>query len=144
MLEMFKMQPILLPIIALVLWTLVMQAWMVITRVPAISAAGIDAQAAERTADLADKLPKHVQFKADNYNHLMEQPTIFYAAALALAIAGMGTGLNLVCAWIYMVSRVAHSIVHATVNIVMIRFSLFAIGSAALVVMTVNGLIQML
>ncbi|MEX0943198.1 MAG: MAPEG family protein [Pseudomonadales bacterium] len=136
--------PILLPVVALVIWTLIMQAWMVVTRVPAMNAAHLDIQAAERTAELAEKLPPGVQWKADNYNHLMEQPTIFYALALALAIAGLGDGMNLVLAWTYMGLRVAHSIVHATINRVAYRFMLFALGTLSLVVMAVNAVIQML
>lgn len=136
--------PILLPIVALVVWTLIQQAWMVVTRLPAMNAAGLGPQSAERTSELGDKLPKHVQWKADNYNHLMEQPTIFYAVGLALAIAGLGSGLSLWCAWIYTVSRVIHSIVHSTVNIVNYRFLLFATGTLALLVMSVNGMIQLM
>ena len=85
MLEILKPEPILLPILVLVLWTLVMQTWMVVTRIPAMTAAKIGPREAERTASLGDKLPKHVQWKADNYNHLMEHPTIFYASTLAIA-----------------------------------------------------------
>lgn len=135
--------PILLPVVALVIWTLVMQGWMVVTRVPAMSAAHLDIQAAERTAELAGKLPHEVQWKADNYNHLMEQPTIFYALALALAIAGLGDGLNLILAWVYMGSRVVHSIVHATINKVAYRFMLFGLGTLALLVMAINAVIQL-
>lgn len=142
--DLLKPAPIILPVIALVLWTLVMQAWMVITRLPAMNAAGLDPQAAERTSDLAARLPGEVQWKADNYNHLMEQPTIFYALALALALAGLGTGLNLILAWIYVGARVVHSIVHATINIVLYRFSVFAIGTLALLVMGINGVIQLI
>lgn len=142
--DLLKPAPIILPVIVLVLWTLVMQAWMVITRLPAMNTAGLDPQAAERTSELAAKLPREVQWKADNYNHLMEQPTIFYALALALALAGLGTGLNLVLAWIYVAARVVHSIVHATINIVLYRFSLFAIGTLAVLVMAINGAIQLI
>jgi len=131
--------PILLPIIALVLWTLIVQVWMVATRLPAISAANLGHEAGERTSELAALLPRQVQWKADNYNHLMEQPTIFYATALALAVAGDGSGLNLTLAWLYVGSRVVHSVVHATVNKVMVRFMLFGFGSLMLVAMAVNG-----
>ncbi len=141
--EIFSSSSILLPVLVLVIWTLVMQSWMVLTRLPAMTAAKLDVQAAERTADLAAKLPRQVQWKADNYNHLLEQPTIFYAAALTLAIAGLGEGANLVLAWIYVASRVAHSIVHATINKVLVRFTLFGIGSLALLVMTVNGALKL-
>ena len=136
--------PILLPIIALVLWTLIMQGWMLLARIPAMTSLKIDISEAERTADLAAKLPKQVMWKADNYNHLMEQPTIFYAAALALALAGLGTDLNVILAWVYVGSRVVHSIVHSTTNNVPIRFGLFVIGPLALLVMAVNGAVALM
>lgn len=137
--SLFTPSPILLPVVALVLWTLVMMLWMVATRLPAMTAAGLDPQAAARTVELGAKLPVAVQSKADNYNHLMEQPTLFYAMALVLAMAGLGTGLNLVMAWVYVVSRVLHSLVQATINVVLVRFSLFGVGSIALAVMAING-----
>lgn len=140
---MFQAEPILLPVIALVLWTLIQQGWMVITRLPAMNAAGLSPQDAERTSELAARLPREVQWKADNYNHLMEQPTIFYAAALALGAAGLGDGLNLIMAWVYVVARVVHSVVQSTFNRVAVRFSVFAVGTLAILVMAVNGVIQL-
>ena len=133
--------PILLPILCLVLWSLVMLGWMVITRLPAIASASLGPDAGQRTADLGDQLPKEVQWKADNYNHLMEQPTVFYAAALAIALAGLGTGLNLYMAWVYTASRIVHSLVHATTNKVLLRFMIFLVGTIALAVMVVNTLV---
>lgn len=130
--------PILIPIIALVLWTLVVQVWAIAVRLPAIAAAKLGPEAGERTAELGAQLPKQVQWKADNYNHLMEQPTIFYATALVVALAGDGSGLNLILAWVYVGSRVIHSIVQGTSNKVMIRFLLFLFGSVALAIMAVN------
>ncbi len=144
MLENLSPQPILLPIITLVLWTLFMQFWMVVTRVPAMNKARIGAQEAERTIVLGDKLPKNVQWKADNYNHLMEHPTIFYAAALAIAMAGLGSGLNLILTWAYVSIRVMHSLVQVTINKVMLRFSLFVLSSMTLLVMTVNAAMGMI
>jgi len=144
MLDMLEPAPILLPVIGLVIWTLVMQGWMVVTRVPAISAAKLGPEAGQRTAELAAMLPKEVQWKADNYNHLMEQPTIFYAVALALAIAGMGDGLNMMLAWFYLGSRVVHSFVQSTTNNVTIRFSLFLLGTIAVLAMAINGVISLL
>lgn len=125
--------------VALVLWTFVMLGWMAATRVPAIAKARLPKDAGERTADLAIMLPKQIQWKADNYNHLMEQPTLFYALAGVMALADAGTGFNLVLAWIYVASRVVHSFVHATTNVVLVRFSIFAIGSLALLVMAVRA-----
>ncbi len=125
--------------VALVLWTFVMLGWMAATRLPAIAKTRLPKDAGERTADLARMLPKQIQWKADNYNHLMEQPTLFYALAGVMALAGAGTGFNLLIAWIYVASRVVHSLVHATTNVVLVRFSIFAIGSLSLLVMAVRA-----
>ncbi|HKI73171.1 MAG TPA: MAPEG family protein [Pseudomonadales bacterium] len=140
----FSQHQILTPIVVLVLWTLIMEIWMLATRMQAMNAAGLDPQAAARAIDLGPQLPDAAQFKADNYNHLMEQPTIFYALALALSIAGLGVGLNLACAWIYVGSRIAHSLVQATFNKVLVRFSLYLIGSIALAVMAVNAALKLM
>ena len=140
---MFDSSPILLPVLVLVLWSVVQLLWMVVTRLPAISAANLGDTAGQRTAELAEQLPQEVQWKADNYNHLMEQPTIFYATAIALAVAGLGSGLNLYLAWFYTGSRIVHSIVHSTTNNVLVRFSIFLLGTIALVVMAANGVWQL-
>ena len=133
---------ILLPILVLVIWSLIMLLWTAATRLPTSAKLGLGPESGERTADLAALLPKEVQWKADNYNHLMEQPTIFYATAIVLAIAGLGEGLNLYMAWFYVGSRIVHSIVHVTVNFVPVRFTVFLLGTVSLLVMAVNGTLQ--
>src|SRR5262249_62421540 len=84
-------------------------------------------------------LPASVRWKADNYNHLMEQPTIFYAVALSLAVLGEGSGLNATLAWAYVLSRVVHSLLQATVNKIEARFGLFVLSSLILIALTVNA-----
>jgi len=143
MASLLSTSPILLPIICLVIWTMAQMVWMAATRLPAIAAANLGPDSGQRTQELAAQLPKEVQWKADNYNHLLEQPTAFYACALALAIAGLGVGLNLYLAWGYVVIRVVHSIVQSTVNPVLFRFSLFLLSSMLLTVMAVNGAISL-
>ena len=136
--------PILLPILSLVIWTMVQMVWVLLTRLPAIAAAKLGPNAGQRTQELTTQLPKEVQWKADNYNHLLEQPTAFYACALALALAGLGDGLNLYLAWGYVAIRVVHSIVQSTTNPVLVRFSLFLLSSILLAVMAVNGAISLM
>jgi hypothetical protein len=129
--------PILAPVVALIAWTMVMWAWMYATRIPAIRAARmrLDPEA-PRGAQMAS-LPARVRWKADNYNHLMEQPTIFYPLALVLAGVGEGDGAPLVLAWIYVGLRVVHSIVQATWNKIEVRFAIFFLSSLALIGMIV-------
>src|SRR5882724_8424393 len=81
--------PILQPVITLVLWTLVMWLWLYATRIPAMVKGKIRPDNTLTGRELAAKLPPQVRWKADNYNHLMEQPTILYATALSLALLGV-------------------------------------------------------
>ena len=136
--------PILLPVMALVAWSLVMWLWMYVTRLPAMRKAEMKPDPNAPRGEQMSQLPPPVRWKADNYNHLMEQPTIFYAAGLALALMGQGDGLNLMLAWAYVGLRVVHSLVQALVNIIELRFVLFVLSTLPLIAMTWNGVVAML
>jgi hypothetical protein len=120
-----------------VLWSFVMEAWLYATRIPALRGQTLDPTVT--AADLNARIPPQVRWKADNYNHLMEQPTIFYATALALAVAGHGAGLNAWLAWGYVALRVVHSLVHATANIILVRFGVFMASSLVLAALAVRA-----
>ncbi len=128
---------ILQPVVALAAWTMLMWAWMYATRLPAMRAARLDPNALandpEMTLDRA--LPPQVQWKAHNYNHLHEAPTVFYAVAIVLAIVGAGDGYNAYLGWLYVALRVVHSLVQATINRVVLRFAIFAVSSLVLIVL---------
>jgi hypothetical protein len=134
--------PILAPVVALVAWTLVMLVWLAVARGRAFAQLGISWNTiprGARGASLDGKAPDEAQWPSHNYNHLMEQPTIFYAIALSLAMMGMGGGINHWLAWGYVALRVVHSIVQATVNIVAIRFTIFALATLCLLGLTVHA-----
>ena len=84
---------ILQPVVALLAWTMVMWVWMYATRIPAMNKAGIDAKnlVGGEGSSLRAHLPDTVSWKADNYNHLHEAPTLFYAVAIVLAIRATGS-----------------------------------------------------
>jgi hypothetical protein len=131
--------PILAPLLALVLWSFVMWAWLYATRIPAAIKNNVTYDPRRPAQEFHAQLPAQVRWKADNYNNLMEQPTLFYAVALALALLGAGGGLNVVLAWLYVSLRIAHSLVQATVNVLMIRFALFVAASVVLLVMSARA-----
>ena len=135
------MEMMLAPVVALVAWSLVMMAWMYAVRFPAMRRKGISLKGriGSKTGTLDGVVEDHVQWKAHNYNHLMEQPTVFYAVALALALMGRGDGTSLYLAWAYVGFRILHSLVQATTNVVLHRFVLFALASLALVGLTVHA-----
>ncbi|WP_264424261.1 MAPEG family protein [Novosphingobium sp. KCTC 2891] len=136
---------ILKPVVALAAWTMVMWVWMYATRIPAI---GKLPKPTEPGADqgwtgamLENLLPREIQWKAHNYNHLHEAPTVFYAVCIVLAIIGQGDGLNAKIAWAYVGLRVVHSIWQSTVNKVAGRFLLFALSSVALMALVLHAAI---
>ncbi|HEV2865785.1 MAG TPA: MAPEG family protein [Allosphingosinicella sp.] len=135
-------QPIVAPVIALVAWTLAMMIWMYAVRFPAMWRKGISlkGRVGSKTGSLDGVVEDRVQWKAHNYNHLMEQPTLFYAICFALvALGGGDVRINVALAWGYVAFRVAHSLVQATVNVVRWRFWFFIGASFCLLGLTIHA-----
>lgn len=132
--------PILAPIVVLVAWSMLIWLWMYATRIPAIGRAKMRLDPNAPRGEQMNQLPASVRWKADNYNHLMEQPTIFYAITLALALLGHGDGVNLALAWAYVGIRVVHTLVQVLINKIEVRFVLFVLSSFALIGLVVNAL----
>ncbi|PPJ58502.1 hypothetical protein CBER1_05623 [Cercospora berteroae] len=128
--------PLIKPLVTLAGWTFVMEAWMYATRIPAISKYNIDVNADKVANDFNTKVPMSIRQIADNYNHLHEQPTIFFAVALALAVVGDDHPNTVKAAWTYVGARIVHSIFQSTVNKVMVRFQLFLGSSIVLAGLT--------
>lgn len=129
------------PAVALVAWTLLMLLWMIGTRVPAMKKAGVQmgALVGGTGKDADGVLPASAQWKAHNYNHLMEQPTLFYAVVVVLALAGANDFPTRMAAWGYVTFRILHSVWQATVNRVQARFGLFAIATVLLILLAVRA-----
>jgi hypothetical protein len=132
-------QSMLQSILAMGLLTLAMFIWMYATRLPAFTKAKLDPQEAMHPGTYHDRIPSEVRRVADNYNHLFEAPTIFYAVTLAIVLLGLADPLHVMCAWAFVVLRVLHSIVQATANKVVVRFSLFALSWVAMGIMIVRA-----
>ena len=134
--------PILVPVVALVVWTLLIMTWMMVTRFAAMRRQGISLKGrvgGRGGTQLEGVVEDEVMWKAHNYMHLVEQPTLFYAIALVLAIGHAGGGYSEILAWAYVALRVAHSLVQTTVNIVAYRFLLWLLASLALVGLVVQA-----
>ena len=132
---------ILAPAAVLVLWSLIMLMWMMVTRFPAMSKAGIDLTKSEpggRGANLEGVLPASVSWKAHNFTHLMEQPTLFYATLVILALMGANAG-DVAIAWGYVALRIVHSLWQATVNTIPVRFTLFILSTICLLLLAIHA-----
>ncbi|HEY8538658.1 MAG TPA: MAPEG family protein [Steroidobacteraceae bacterium] len=130
------------PVLALICWTFVIWFWMYVTRLPAMRAARIDPAKIKRKEEL-DVLPVKVKQIADNYNHLHEQPTVFYALAIYSHVAGTADPINVWLAWAYVGIRIVHSLIQCTTNFVPVRFFVFVAGTLVLIVMTARNVLAL-
>ena len=105
------------PLITLVLWTFVMWAWLYATGIPVIRKNRIQLDPAQSKEAFNAQIPPQARWKADNYNHLLEQPTLFYAVTFSLVVLGASGTINTALAWGYVALRIAHSLVQATTNV---------------------------
>lgn len=129
------------PAAVLIGWTLIMLVWMAATRLPALRRIGglKNAKPGGRGQDLEGVVDDRINWKAHNYSHLVEQPTLFYAVSLIIALLGPNPTMVLV-AWIYVAIRIVHSLWQATVNVVSVRFLLFMLSTLALGVLAIRAL----
>lgn len=137
-------QSMLHSILAMGLLTLVMFLWMYATRLPAFSKARLDPQEAMHPGTYHARIPSEVRRVADNYNHLFEAPTLFYATVVSVVLLGLADSAHVIAAWLYVGLRVLHSLVQATINRVVLRFALFALSWAALGTMVIRAILQSL
>jgi len=131
------------PMVALILWTMLIWLWMYVTRIPAMNKAKIDSAnlVGAKGGDLDELLPPQVQWKAHNYNHLLTEPTLFYAICVVLILSRQDFGLNLTIAWAYVGLRVLHSLVQVTINRVIFRFMLFSLSSLCIIALAIHAAI---
>ena len=123
------------PVLALIAWSLFMLVWLYAARIPAMFGLGMT-PADFKTPEGATRLPPEVSAVANNYSHLMEQPTLFYALCLAIQIGPFTDDIFRMLAWIYVILRIVHSLIQATSNIVIMRFMIFVCSTLILVIMT--------
>lgn len=139
--------PIVAPVVALVAWTLIVMIWMLVARGAEFRRLGINLgniPDGSRGVDLEGRADPRAQWKSHNYNHLVEQPTIFYAVALALAMMNFGGGINYWLAWGYVGFRILHSLIQCTSNKVRFRLPLFALATLCLVGLTTHAGLRIL
>ena len=105
-------------------------------RLPAMRKARMKLDPNAPRGEQMSQLPPHVRWKSDNYSHLLEQPTLFYALALSLALLGVQTQTSLTLAWVYVIVRIAHSLVQVLINKIELRFVLFVMSNIPLLWLT--------
>ena len=123
--EVMNQAALLMPVFVLILWTFIITLIMAYGRVRFTKNPQKDAA---HTRDLKGLLPAWVERTSDNYNHLFEQPVAFYVVTLSIALINNIEPLMVQLAWAFVIVRIVHSLVQLTINIVLLRFAVFAIG----------------
>ena len=134
------------PAAVLIAWSLVVLLWTVFTRLPAFKNAGIELATAPpggRFSDLEEQLPPQVTWVSHNHTHLMEQPTIFHAVVMVLALT-QASDTSVLLAWAYVILRIAHSLWQNLVNTIPVWFGLFALSTGCLIALSINALLATL
>ena len=130
------------PAAVLVVWTLIVLLWIIPARFGAIAKvedkSTLPGKAGVRGQDLEGKIPDKANWPAHNHTHLHEQPTLFYAVSVILAIVGAGA-IDVMLAWIYVALRIVHSLWQILVNKIPLRFILFLGSSIVLIVLAVRA-----
>ena len=125
------------PMLAMIAWSGCVVAMLMATRIPVVLKYWGKLQQAMHSDEMRPKLPARMRYVTDNYNHLLEQPTLFYATVVYIHLAGTATGLTVSLAWAYVVTRVVHSVVQLSVNNVSWRAAVFALSSLILLVVII-------
>ena len=127
------------PVVVLIIWSMVMWVWMYATRLPAIAAMKMEMDSDAPSGVQMAQLPAKARWKADNYNHLMEQPTLFYAVVFALVLLGAGSPLYVYAAWAFVLLRIVHSLVQALGNNILLRFLVYLLSNIPLFILSVGA-----
>jgi len=135
------------PAAILVAWTIIVLFWIIPSRFGAIAKlddkSALSGKTGARGGDLEGVIPDRANWPAHNHTHLHEQPTLFYAVSVILAIMGAGA-IDVLAAWIYVGLRIAHSLWQIWFNAVPVRFALFLLSTIALIVLAVRAIVATL
>jgi len=121
---------IFLPAFAMVVLTLVVWLRMYTTRIAQMKRERIHPQAVATSAQAAARLTD--SRAADNFRNLFELPVLFYLALVVAAVSGLANTTTLALAWLFVLLRVVHSVIHCGYNKVMHRFQAYLAGGVVL------------
>jgi len=133
------MDHFLTPMLALIIWTLLVLVVMMAIRVPLMMKITPDAQNFIRDPSLFEQLPKVAIWSGNNHNHLHEQPTLFYALMVYLYLTETTPEWMLSAAWAYVAVRIVHSFVQTFINHLLARFTVYSVATGILIAMCVGA-----
>lgn len=129
------------PVFAMMVLTIVVWVYMYSKRIPFINSLNLKPE--EITPGmLVERSPPDVSNPSDNLKNLFEIPILFYAISLYLYATANADQAYIIAGWSFFLLRALHSAIHCTVNIVMLRFVLYALSSLCLFFMIMRAAIS--
>jgi hypothetical protein len=119
------------PFFATVFLTLLVWVYMYIRRIGFITSQKIRPQDLAAPSPVVHIWPPAVSNPSDNLKNLFEIPVLFYVLVLYLFITKQVDAIYVNAAWVFVVFRALHSIVHCTFNLIMLRFYLYLFATLA-------------
>ena len=140
---------ILYPMFGMIFVTAIVMMLLYISRIQALSNRSknpnrLPNEVARHSDEIRKYMTPRNRFITENYNHLFEQPTLFYAVVIYIFLMGNSDLTHLVLAWGYVLFRAIHSVYQLTHNQVKWRATIFGIGGAFLVIMIAREAISLL
>lgn len=126
---------ILQPMLGMMIWSGIILLALLAQRIPVVIKHWGHLQYALHSEELRPRLPIRMRYVTDNYNHIFEQPTLFYATVVYINLMGHESTINVALAWAYVFGRIVHSLIHISVNNVSWRATSFALSSLCLLAM---------
>ncbi len=120
------------PALATMLLTLVVWIYLFAVRIPFIQSSGMTPEELATPGKLAERSPASVSNPSDNLKNLFEIPVLFYFVTLYLFVTDQVDGFYVMAGWTFFGFRALHSLMHCTINIVMVRFGFYLLSSLAL------------
>jgi hypothetical protein len=136
-----SIQAILLPLFVEVALTLCLGTWLAIARTSAMRRREVHAR------DIAlgePNWPSKITQISNAFGNQFELPVLFYVLTILSLITHHADLLFVVLAWIFVLSRLAHAIVHTTSNRIQLRGPLFGIGALVLTVAWLSFAVRIL
>lgn len=133
-----------IPLLGMMVLTSVVWLWMFVKRFAYISANNIAPDKLKTPEQVSANIPTALAGPANNLKNLFELPVIFYVLCLYLMLSNTVDNTQVICAWVFMVFRALHSVVHCSYNNVNHRFLMYLVSSVALWVMVVRAFVAAL
>ena len=137
----FQANAIFGPFFLMMLLTLVVWVYMYARRIPFIQRSRLGPDQLT-PMELNRISPPGVRTPSDNLRNLFEIPTLFYALVLYLYVVKQVDDVYVWAAWLFAIFRILHSAVHCTINIVLLRFGLYVVSTAAFWFMVIRAAVH--